>query len=324
MPTPMSPVPPPDPDAEAPSPPVALAETLAPLAAGPIRATDVARLSDLSREAAVEFEAAWPGLPDEARVAVVRQMDDLAEERIELQFGRALRVALADVSPVVRQLAVAALWEDDGADLVDRLLDLEASDPSEDVRAAAADVLGRVAERAVAGGVDEQTGRRVRTALAELAGDETAAYGPRRRALESVGVFADDDVRGLIRAAYEAGDQGLQASALRAMGRSHDPRWRELVLDELRSPEAELRYEAARASGTLGDDRAVPELSELAQDEDAEVRFAAIAALGQIGGRAALRVLRALTEEADDAEAELIAEAIEEAAGELEPLRVGG
>ena len=299
-----------------------LTATLDTLRAGPVRAEEVARLSDLSREAARTLAVAWPGLPEPVRVAVVRRMDELCEERIDLSFGRALRVALDDESPVVRQLAVAALWEDERSDLPDRLLALIADDPSEDVRAEAARGLGRFADRAAAGELDEVAGRRLRTALAAAAG-EASPHGLRRRALESVGAFAGEDVRSLIQAAYDSEEHDLQASSLVAMGRSMDPRWVGIVLEELQSPEAELRFEAARASGALGDDRAVPELAPLCQDPDAEVRFAAIGALGQIGGRSAVKILRLLADGAEEADAEMIDAALEEALDSLEPLRVG-
>ncbi len=323
MPTPTSPEPPLNDGAGAVAAPP-LASTLAALRRGPIDAADVARLSDLSRPAMAELAAAWPALPEPARVAIVRRMEELAEDRIELDFGRALRVALDDDSPVVRQLAVAALWEDERGDLLARLRSLLTDDPSQDVRAEAARGLGRFAEQAAAGDLDEGVAAALRADLESLVADEANPYGVRRRALESVGVFGRDVVvRGLIRDAYESDDQGLQASALFAMGRSSDRRWLDALLDELRSPEAELRFEAARACGALGDDRVVSELAPLAADPEAEVRHATIAALGQIGGRAAIRVLRSLADEADEADAELIDEALAEATTSVEPLRVG-
>lgn len=307
------------------TPPPPFAETVANIRAGPVRAVDVARLSDLSREDARLLARIWPALPEQSRVAIVREMDSLAEERVDLIFGRALRIALADDSAVVRQVAVAALWEDDRADLLEMLLEMVTDDPSQDVRAEAARTIGPFAERAVAGDLDEDLAERLRLTLIELAADDTTPYGVRRQALESVGVFGrEDDVRACILDAYESDDQGLQASALYAMGRSLDSRWLGTVMDELRSPEAELRYDAARAAGFLGDDRVVPDLSQLSLDADDEVRHAAIAALGEIGGRAAVRVLLELAEDASPADLELIEAAVEEAASATEPLRVGG
>ena len=64
---------------------------------------------------------AWESIPEDNRIDLVRRFDELSEERVELNFGRALRVALDDRSAVVRQLAIAGLWEDESSELLDRL-----------------------------------------------------------------------------------------------------------------------------------------------------------------------------------------------------------
>jgi len=323
MPTPTSPAQLRSQRPEVPDPPP-LADTLAALGDGSVDAVLVARLSDLGRDDARTLGRAWCGFDAATREAIVRRMEELSEERMELTFGRALRVAIADESPVVRQLAVAALWEDHGDDLLGLFRDLVATDPSQDVRAEAARGLDRFAERAADGALDDVAARELRDQLIETAGDERNPLGVRRRALESVAVLGSDaEILKLIQDAYEDEDESLRASALVAMGRSLDERWLEVVLDELADPEAELRFEAARASGLLGDDRAVPDLTRLVRDDDAEVRHAAIAALGQIGGRAAIRALREMAVDPEEADVEAIEAALEEATAVDEPMRVG-
>lgn len=305
-------------------PPPPISETLTALRDVPVGAVHVARLSDLGRHDLRMLELAWNSFEEATREAIVRRMEELSEERMDLVFGRALRVALGDESAVVRQLVVGALWEDGGDDLLERLHHLLARDPSQDVRAEAAHALERFAERAAVGDLDDGRADDLRTALAGTAGDERNPLGVRRRALESVGVLADnDDVRDVIRSAYDGDDDGLRASALYAMGRSLDERWLEIVLEDLAGDDAELRFEAARASGLLGDERAVPDLTRLVLDEDAEVRHAAIAALGQIGGRAAVQALRAMASDPEEADAEAIEAALEEATSGEVSTRVG-
>ncbi|MCC6315929.1 MAG: hypothetical protein IT337_18170, partial [Thermomicrobiales bacterium] len=134
MTTPTFPAPPPNPD-DAEEESFAPAErgtgALDAFAAGHVAAADVARLSDLDRRAAARFQTEWFVLPEPVRERIVREMGELAEDRVELNFGRALRVALADASPVVRQLAVAALWEDERDDLPDLLRGVLATDRSQ-------------------------------------------------------------------------------------------------------------------------------------------------------------------------------------------------
>jgi HEAT repeat protein len=301
-----------------------VAAALGAFALGEVAAPDVVLLSDMDRAGAGRFTAAWQGLPEPVRRQVVRWMVDLAEDRIELNFGRALRVAVEDASAVVRQLAIAGLWEDEGRDLPTLLLIALREDPSQDVRAEAAQVLGRTAARAGAGediGLDAD---RLRDILVAVAADETEPEMVRRRALEAVSPLGEDDeeIADLIVEAYEGDDSGLRAGAVYAMGRTLNSRWLETVRAELSSDDAELRYEAARASGELGDDAALSDLAALAGDGDAEVRTAAIAALGQIGGRGGLRILRQLADDPDPVDAEAVEAALEEALVSVDPLQV--
>lgn len=275
---------------------------------------DLLALSDVSRSDATALAVSWPAIPLEARIAAIRQLAEIAEDRVDLTFGRVFRVALDDASPVVRQLAIDALWEDDGADFLERLLRIIREDESMDVRAAAAQGLARFAEGAAIGRLDEAAGGEVREELLVHAADTTEPYIVRRRALESLAVFGTrPEVVVLIRAAYDADDEGIRAGALYAMGRTMDRRWLNILLSELDAPDAEMRYEAARACGEIGDAVAVPGLTRCAEDRDAEVRQAAIAALGQIASAAAVKNLRGLAATARPADREAIQDALGEA-----------
>ena len=297
-----------------------LADAIAAVRGGDLGVTRLSRLSDLSREGARTLAAAWPTLPAETRERLVRRCEELTEERVDLDFRRALRVALNDPSPVVRQLAISALWEDESQDLLDRLRGLFADDPSPDVRAAAAAALERFVSQGALGALDRDATEDLRDELLAAASDEAAPYGVRRRALEALGPFAADPaIAAAIADAYASEDHGLQCSAVYAMGRSHDARWLPTILEQLQGDEPEPRYEAARAAGALGSSDALPALLSAAGDEDAEVRHAAIGAIGQIGGRGAVRALERLAEDAGEADLELIEAALDDANTLLEP-----
>jgi HEAT repeat protein len=249
---------------------------------------------------------------------VVLQLDELAEESVELTFGRALRIAIDDSSPAVRQLAIPTLWEDMSSDLRERLLEMIVTDDSQDVRAAAAQGLAKFANAFQADDADAVIRNQIWSRLYETAEDDAQPYIVRRRALESVAVFGSrPEVIQLITEAYGADDPGYHASALYAMGKTLDDRWVDILMNELESEDAEMRYEAARALGEIGDIRALPGLAEAAIDEDAEVRQEAIMALGLIGGQGPERILRRLAESANAADLQAIAEALGEAADEL-------
>lgn len=300
-----------------------LAEAIAAWRRGSVTEANVTALADLDRAGASRFAQQWPALPPETREAVARQMLELAELRVDLHFGRVLRMLLDDPSATIRQLAASALWEDEGADLPIRLLALAAEDPSQDVVAQAVQSLAATCDRAATGDVDEALARRLCDELLAIADDPGRAPTVRRRALEVAAVFADDArVAPLIEDFYDADEPGFRASAVYAMGRTADGRWRSRIVDEFVSDDAELRFEAARAAGELGDSEALPGLIELAGDEDPEVRQAAIGAMGRIGGRASLRALQRLAENAAESDADAIEDALLEAETTVDPLTV--
>jgi HEAT repeat protein len=297
-----------------------LDQAIAHIQANDFSERDVEALSDLTKQDAATLAASWPDLPAEGKVRLVRLMGELAEARVQLLFGRALRVAVTDDSPVVRQLAVDALWEDEGPDMCRLLLRVFREDASTDVRAAAGIGLARYSTAAACEELDAALTEELHDALVSVVADQREPYLVRRRALESVAVFGQDPtIRALIGEAYNADDAGMQAAALYAMGRSLDERWIDLLLSELRSEDAEMRYEAARALGEIGNRDTVPDIADVTTDDDAEVRQAAIVALGHIGGKAAVRVLQALEEEATPADRDALEEALEEAQDEALP-----
>ena len=299
-----------------------LAVAISAIRDGDLSQTQVARLSDLSRNNARVLAAAWESIPEENRIDLVRRFDELSEERVDLNFGRALRVALNDRSAVVRQLAVAGLWEDESSQLLDRLRDILQNDESPDVRAQAAAALERFSSKAVVGSLDESVASDLRDSLRRSAIDAGAPYAVQRRALESLGPYAaDPEISALISEAFNSEDHGLQCSALYAMGRSQDARWLPTILVQLESEDPEIRFEAARAAGLLGSADALTVLLQAARDEDAEVRHVAIGAISQIGGRGAVRALERLAEDAGEADLELIQSAIDDVNTLIEPLQ---
>jgi HEAT repeat protein len=299
-----------------------LEDAIAAIRGGDLAVERLSRLSDLSRDGARTLASEWLTIPEPTREELVRRCEALGEERVELGFGRAMRVALSDPSPVVRQLAVSALWEDESRAVFEQLRTLFDDDPSPDVRASAAAALERFAGQAAAGTLSDDEATALRVDLLRAVNDPATPYAVQRRALEALGPLgAQPDVAAAIAEAYESGDHGLQSSAVYAMGRTLDPRWLPAILNELESDDAELRYEAARAAAALSSTDALPSLLAAASDEDAEVRHMAIAAIGQIGGRGAVRALERLSEDAGEADLELIEAAREEASLLLEPFQ---
>jgi HEAT repeat protein len=299
----------------------ALDEVTAALLRGEYPRSALVGLSGLTAREAGTFKRAWAGVATDVREAVVSELNDLAEERVDYLFDRALLAMLDDPDAVVRQRAVAGLWEHEDPHLAATLCAILATDESEDVRAEAARGLGRFAEMAELGDLDPELAERVTSTLIDTLSDPVESMHVRARALEAAAILGGNDtILDAIDDFFDEDDTGFRATAIFAMGRSLQGRFLPTILNETTSDDAEIRYEAARAAGRLGDTEALPVLAELAKDEDAEVRQAAINAMGEIGGTAAARYLRRMAEDAADTEVELIDAALDEATIVSDPL----
>jgi HEAT repeat protein len=257
----------------------------------PLRAGLLYRLSEPVPDDLAELQARWPLLPVERRRLLLLRMTEASETNFDLDFSAVARFALSDDDSEVRQHAIAALWTSEDPAVLRGLVRLLQIDESADVRAAAAQALGRFVLACELGELPSTLAETVETALLEAWYDDMDATEVRRRALESIAYSGREEVSSLIEEAAAHPDLKMRSSALFAMGRSSDERWAPYVLSALNVAEPELRFEAARAAGELGLVDAVPRLIELLQDPDHELMEAAIWSLGEIGGPDATNAL---------------------------------
>jgi HEAT repeat protein len=298
-----------------------IAPTIESIVAGDFSRSRLAALSDLERSRASYLLQHWLDIPPIERHALLLALAELASESVEFNFNRVYRAALTDPDPVIRQLAIDDLWEDNGEDLPPILLEILRDDPSDDVRAAAADALSATVDA-----IAEEDSRvldrgELIELFSEIIEDQTESPIVRRRALGAIAAFADDPrIPELIRLALDEDDQTLVAGAIFAMGRTASARWLADLAEFFESEDAELRFEAARAAGLIGDEDIVPALADLIYDPDSEVRAAALDSLGTIGGAAAIRVLRQVEEDDEFDEAENVDDALDAALLTVNPL----
>lgn len=271
-------------------------------------------LSGPSRAQMVLFAQRWPTIDVERRRHIVQAMSELAEASFQVDFRPIFRFCLDDDDLEIRAMAIDGLWEDDDQALIALLVHLMEDDLSTLVRSRAAVALGKYVLLAEMDGLTPGRSRFLRKALLQVIRNPGEDVEVRRRAVESIAYFGDEEVRDIIEGAYYSAEGKMQVSAVFAMGRSMDPYWSGTVLLELQNPNAEMRFEAARANGELGNSRAVPILIELLEDPDREIQEVSIWALGQIGGTDARHALEAVAESED----EELAAAAEDALAELE------
>ncbi len=284
--------------------------------AAPPTHAGLAQLSDLTDDEVDSVRRSWPLMAEEKRLEVVSRLEALAEDTVDLDFSAVFAIALKDETPEVRQRAILGLWECEERHLITLFISLLNTDPSEEVRGAAALALGNFAELAEDGKLLPKDHGRIKDALTANINDPLQPTEVRRRALEALGALSDDDVLQLIMWAYEHPEERFRQSAVYTMGRNSSPDWLPTILRELESDDPAMRYEAASACGELGDEAAVPHLLPLLEDDDSEVCISALNALGSIGGSSARRALTNYANSIDGDEA--VAEAAQEALAALE------
>lgn len=285
-----------------------------------LKVANLQRLSGLSPDQAQELAAVWPSINVRRRRRVVGEIQDLAEDNVELDFSEVFVAGLDDEDAQVRLVSVRGLWENESAGLIDRLQKLAESDEDAQVRSEAALALGRFVLLYEIGRLPERYFERAAGSLRSVIEASGEVEEVRARAIEAMGPHDAAWVRQSITEAYESGRHRLKVSAVHAMGRSAEPRWLPLVAREMQSDDPELRYEAAVAAGTLGDEAAIPNLVALVVDEDEQVVGAAVTALGEIGGQDARRALRELLASESPATREAAADAIAQMDFEDDPL----
>ncbi len=299
-----------------------LADYLKELADGDIqlKVSGLMQLSDMTREDATVFASVWPEVDLRRRRRVVRELIDLEEDNVELNFDEVFLRGLEDVDAGVRLESIRGLCEYEGPGVIATLMHLLETDDDPAVRAEAALALGRFVLLFEEGRLRERHFQEVESGLRRVIAKADEVAEVRARAIEGIGAHNDAWVRQAISEAYENGARRLKVSALHAMGRSCEARWLPLLVRELNNEEAEIRYEAAAACGALGDEAALPHLARLVADPDDEVRQASISALGDIGGREARKALMGLKEDSSQVVREAALEALAEIDFAADPL----
>ena len=124
-------------------------DLLSSLHSGTASRADLYELSNLSHTQAETAYSAFAALLPEARLSLLQQLLDIAENDFEVDFGEFFRQALRDDEAEVRRMAVEGLWEDEDVRLVPMLasrLEVHPARPDDPV-GYAADTLNPVAPR---------------------------------------------------------------------------------------------------------------------------------------------------------------------------------
>ncbi len=257
----------------------------------PFSYAGLSELSGISRDEALELAGTWGEWPYERVAMLLSRLCGLADDDALLEFDNVFTEALSLHHPDARSLAINGLAECSDRRILARLSTLLCEDDSEEVRSSVAVALAHFAVMARDGKLRAREVERLRASLDDALGRPGESLNVRRRVLEAIGAFPDEEAAGHIGDAYASGDELLVQSAIFAMGRSSEGRWLPEVLRELRSRSAAVRYEAAQALGGVGEEGHAEHLEAAIDDGDPKVAVAAVEALARLGGAAARKLL---------------------------------
>ena len=268
---------------------------------GPLpRQSELIGLSSLDPRGAKLFGRTAGQLDRGRRIELAQRLSELAEEQSDLDLEPAMVALALDESSEVRRLAASSLWESVDADTVRLVLEIAQSDRDLEVREAALISLASHALYFELGKLRSTVGEELKAALQNMVWDEAEPLLVRRRALEAIGVFNEQEVRELIKWGFAHRDRGVKTSAVYAMGRSADDFWLPEVMQALSSDDAEVCFEAARSAGEIELTQAVPRLVDLTREDDREVATNAAFALASIATEEATLAIRQLAGSEDE------------------------
>jgi HEAT repeat protein len=268
------------------------------------------RLSDINQADLSALSHIWEEIHLERRRGVIEDLEQLTDTNTLLSFEPVFRLAIQDSDDQVRFFAIRAIEVFDTDDLIPHFLSIVRDEPSVELRAVTASVLGKYIYRGELDKIAKEQQSEIEDQLLVILKNEEPAE-VQRRALEAISFSSRDEVRDQILKAYQTDEEDWVASALFAMGRSYDHAYSDLVVDKLQHTSPKIRLEAVRACGELTIEEAVPVVLDLLNDLP-EIRGAAIWTLSQIGGEEVGPVIRdLLDDEITVEEEELIHQALE-------------
>lgn len=270
--------------------------------------------SNLEPRECAQLHEIWEQIPLQRRRALLEDLSEMAERDNLMLFEEVGRIALDDSDPQVNISAIDLLFQAEDTRLLPKFLSLLTENKNDDVRAAAANVLGPYVALGEFERIHTSLHQRVENALMKAHREDPSEL-VRRRALESLGYSSREEVPELVRKAYASQESGWLESALFAMGKSADERWKDQVLAHLKDDKLPVRLQAVHAAGELALAEARAFLLRVLEREFgiAELRREAVWALSQIGGEGVELALERLLERLDDEDdIELVEEALDQ------------
>jgi len=259
--------------------------------------------SDITPADLEAVKKVWPQVSVKRKINLLQDLESLMEADTLVSCDDFARFALQDEDPNVRTQSISLLWECEDTGLIAIFGDLLTNDANENVRAAAADALGKFI---LLGELEEIPARSFRRAFDILIRSFPSELfeGVQQQIVRSLSYSSDDKIFPLIQEAYARPSKSWRIAALESMGRSADDRWKANILEMMHSLDEDYQYEAVRAAGEIELKAAKSTLLDmlLAENQNSDLRYQIIWALSKIGGRDVREKIREMLENTEDEE----------------------
>lgn len=259
------------------------------------------QLSGLESLDLEQLTETWNEIDPLRRQRLLEDLEVLADSNYRVNFESVFKLGLGDSASQSRRVSIRGLWENEDSDFAATLISILIDDPDPDVRAEAANGLGKFVYLGELDEIEEDLYTGIKSQLFEvIEGSHPDVI--RRRALEAIGFSGEKQASILIEEAYNTDKEDWLISAIIAMGRSADTQWVPQIIENLPHENEQIRLEAAQAAGLLSAQETVPHLLQLIDDPEDDVRKAAIWSLSEIGGMDARAALEGLLKISNDEE----------------------
>lgn len=264
----------------------------------PYKHSDLIHISNIDSNQLKIFLKAWEDIPKTRKLDLLRKFIFLSEENIELDFSQIFINLLNDKNSEVIKLSLEGLWEYEGREIIDPIINLTHKNHTNEVRISAIALLGTFIVHALDKKIIQRDANKIANQLKSIFKNEKD-LNIQAQALEAMSPYKDNETNLLINQAYKSDHNTLKKSAIFSMGQSNDETWLSNILSELKSNNLSFRFEAINAYAKLCNSNNISPISNLLTDDEQEIRLASLNAIGIIGGENAKKLLKKASKSTD-------------------------
>jgi HEAT repeat protein len=259
--------------------------------------------SDISFDNLELIKTIWADVDPTRKYNLLKDLESLMEADTLVCCDDFGYFALGDDDPLVKSQAIHLFWETSDAKLISTFIEFLKNYPNDEVKQAAASVLGRFVLLGELDEIPEESANQVQDFLiSEYL--STPNILTKQRILESLGYSSREKVDQFIKLALKKNEKEWQLAALLAISRSVDPKWGKVVMEKLNDIDPDIQIEAIKSAGELeiasAKDFLIKLLSSTEPYEEAHLQ--AVWALAKIGGSDVIELLEEMIESSDDEE----------------------